>query len=200
MADRGRPRSFEREDALRRAMMVFWQHGFEGATLGDLTAAMGINRASLYAAFGSKEALFKDAVALYDATEGAPIEAALTAAPSARAAVEDVLRHNARAYTRPEMPKGCLVILSSLLGTAENDEVRTFLHHNRASGEKALRRRIDQGIREGELPPGTDPARLAKFYTTVLQGLSIQARDGATLAELQEVVDAAMAAWPADPE
>ena len=195
MAERGRPRTFDRQEALRRAMEVFWARGYEGASVGELAEAMGINRPSLYAAFGCKEALFREAVALYDATEGAPIQRALDEAPTARAALEAMLRHNARAYARDDQPRGCMVVLASLLGTPENEAVRQFLRENRALGEEVLRQRIERGIAEGDVPTGADARMLAAFYSTVTQGLSVQARDGASVAAMEAVVDAAMAAW-----
>ena len=195
MAERGRPRQFDREEALRRAMTLFWSRGYEGASLGDLTAAMGINKPSLYAAFGCKEALFREAVAFYDATEGEPVQRALDSAPTARAAVEAMLRVNADVYAGPKKPRGCMIVLSSLIGAAENEELRQFLAGLRRRGEDDLRRRIARGIAEGDVPSGADARRLAAFYTTVLQGLSIQARDGASRRALNAIVDDAMAAW-----
>ena len=195
MAERGRPRAFDRDVALRRAMEVFWARGYEGASLGELTEAMGINKPSLYAAFGCKEELFREAVSLYDATEGAPIQRLLDEAPTARAAVEESLRHNAHAYARHDQLRGCMVVLASLLGTPEHEEIRQFLRENRALGEEALRQRITRGITEGDVPAGADAAKIAAFYTTVTQGLSVQARDGASTEAMELIVDAAMAAW-----
>jgi AcrR family transcriptional regulator len=195
MTERGRPRSFDRATALRQAMEVFWERGYEGASLGDLTAAMGINRPSLYAAFGCKEALFREAVALYNVVEGVATERALHNEPTAREAVEAMLRGNADAYAAPEKPGGCMIVLAGTLGTPENEGVRDYLADCRRDGLDALRRRLERGVAEGDLPPGTDTAALAAFYTTVLQGLSIQARDGASRATLAAIVDCAMAAW-----
>ena len=195
MASRGRPRSFDRAAALRQAMAVFWQRGYEGTSLADLTAAMGINRPSLYAAFGCKEALFLEAVALYETEEGIATTRALQDEPTARAAIEAMLRRNADAYAAPETPAGCMVVLGAMLGTPECQAVREHLAAHRRQAQEDVRRRLEQGVAEGDLPAGTDTAALAAFYTTVLQGLSIQARDGASRQALSAIVDCAMAAW-----
>jgi AcrR family transcriptional regulator len=178
-------------------MEVFWRQGYEGTSLSQLTGAMGINTPSLYAAFGSKEELFREAVELYDATEGAHTNAAFEASPTARDAVEQMLRGNVVAYTDPDKPPGCMIVLAATTGTVGNEGVRDFLADQRRSGEAALKRRIQQGIDDGDLPIGTDAAALAAFVTTVQQGLSIKARDGATHAALEAIVDHALVAWDA---
>jgi AcrR family transcriptional regulator len=195
MATRGRPRSFDRDVALRRAMEVFWEHGYEGTALSDLTAAMGINSPSLYAAFGSKEELFREAVTLYDATEGAATTRALADEPTARASMEAMLRRNVESYADPATPNGCMIVLAATAGAVANAGVRELLADNRREVLSAVARRIEQGVTEGDVPPGTDAEAVAGFYVTVLQGLSIQARDGASCEALQAVVDGAMAAW-----
>ncbi|WP_437733932.1 TetR/AcrR family transcriptional regulator [Sorangium sp. So ce1335] len=195
MVGRGRPRSFDRAAALRRAMEVFWERGYEGTSLSDLTAAMGINSPSLYAAFGCKEALFREAVALYTEVEGAATNRAMREQPTARAAVEAMLRGNAEAYVCPGRPSGCMIVLAATLGTPESEAVRSFLAEVRRGAQDELQRRLDRGVAEGDVPAGTDTAALAAFYTTVLNGLSLQARDGASREALQAIVDCAMAAW-----
>ncbi|ONK11660.1 TetR/AcrR family transcriptional regulator [Streptomyces sp. MP131-18] len=195
MAGRGRPRSFDREAALLSAMRLFWERGYEATSLTDLTAAMGIKSPSLYAAFGSKEALFREAVALYERTEGGITERALTGSATARAAVDGVLRGNAVAYTEPGNPRGCMIVLAATNCAPENETVRRFLAEDRRRTQGLLRDRIERGVAEGDVPAGADTAALASFYTTVFHGLSIQARDGAPRAELLGVVDAAMGAW-----
>jgi AcrR family transcriptional regulator len=195
MAERGRPRSFERAAALRRAMEVFWAKGYDGASLADLTAAMGIAAPSLYAAFGSKEALFREAVALYGETEGTEIWTALPEAPSARAAIEGFLRGSAISFTRPDRPAGCLVVLSALLANEGNVRVCRELRESRAGNVAALRDRLERAVAEGELAGDFDCEAAAAFYATVQQGMSIQARDGASRATLLAIADCAMAAW-----
>jgi AcrR family transcriptional regulator len=194
---RGRPRKFDRTAALRRAMEVFWRHGYEGTSLSDLTAAMGINAPSLYAAFGCKEALFREAVALFAALEGEAANRALQVERTARGAVEAMLRHNADAYTNPDTPSGCMIVLSAVTCTPENERVRDYCAECRLRAQDALHGRLERAVAEGDLPAGTDTAALAAFYTTLLHGLSIQARDGASRARLHAIVDCAMAAWDA---
>ncbi|UGT66453.1 TetR/AcrR family transcriptional regulator [Nocardia gipuzkoensis] len=197
MAGRGRPRAFDRTEALQRAMEVFWEHGYEGASMSDLTTAMGINSPSLYAAFGGKEELFRAAVELYGRTDGGYTDRALREEPTARAGIEAMLRDNAVAYTEENKPHGCMVVLAGSTYTTRNTSVRDFLIEKRRETTEDIRRRLDRGVAEGDLPEGTDTAALAAFYTTVLYGLSIQARDGASLPELTASIDCAMAAWPA---
>lgn len=197
MAERGRPRGFDRAQALRRALEVFWEKGYEGATLSELTTAMGIGSPSLYAAFGSKEALFREALALYTASEGTQIWEALPAAPTARAAIERFLAETVAAYSRDDRPRGCLIVLGALNETPGSAAVCRELRGQRLDNLAQLRERFERAVAEGELPTGFDCAAAARFYATVQQGLSIQARDGAGRAELQAVADAAMAAWPA---
>jgi len=196
MSERGRPRSFDRAAALRRAMEVFWAKGYEGASLSDLTAAMGINSPSLYAAFGSKEELFRQTMALYGATAGEPPRRALREQPTARAAIEAMLRATADEITRPDTPHYCMLILAAPTGAVENHPVREFLAELRRDMLATIRDRLARGVSDGDLTaPSASLDAIARYYTTVVQGLSVQARDGATRAELEAVVTCAMAAW-----
>jgi AcrR family transcriptional regulator len=195
MAERGRPRNFDRAATLRRAMEVFWAEGYDGASLSDLTAAMGINSPSLYAAFGSKEALFREAVALYGETEGTEIWAPLPEAPTPREAIERFLCATAESFTRPGKPAGCLIVLGALHANDANANVCRGLRERRAENIEALRARLDRAVREGDLPQGLDCQAVATFYATVQQGMSIQARDGASREALLKVAGCAMAAW-----
>lgn len=197
MADRGRPRAFDRDLALRRAMEIFWEHGYEGASMTDLTTAMGISSPSLYAAFGCKEQLFREAVELYGRTDGSFTERALREGETARASIESMLRDNAVSYTAQDKPHGCMVVLAGSTYTTRNTEIRDFLVEKRRRTTEQIQNRLNRGVAEGDLPPDTDTADLADFYATVLFGLSIRARDGADHARLERAIDRALAAWPA---
>lgn len=195
MAERGRPRSFDREAALHEAMIVFWKRGYQGSSMADLTAVMGINATSLYAAYGSKERLFREAVQLYGHRYGAITDRALAEQPTTRAAIEAMLRENAVAYTDQGTPRGCMVMLSAPVRTQENAGAHDFLVEIRRTVLRNIENRLRQGVTDGELPESTNTTAVADYYFTVLQGLSFRARDGGSCAELQAVIDYAMATW-----
>ncbi|MFB5151671.1 TetR/AcrR family transcriptional regulator [Burkholderia orbicola] len=197
MAERGRPRSFDKEAALDRAMEVFWRLGYEGASMTDLTAAMGIASPSLYAAFGSKEALFRQALEHYRATEGQEIWGGVERAASAYDAVQNYLMDTARVFTRRSKPAGCLIVLSALHPAERSDMVRQTLIAMREGTVDALRERLAQGVATGEISVHANLDAIARYYVTVQQGMSIQARDGASRRDLEAVAQAALAAWPA---
>ncbi|MBE1491220.1 TetR/AcrR family transcriptional regulator [Plantactinospora soyae] len=197
MTRRGRPRTFDRAVALERAMEVFWQRGYEGASMTDLTAAMGIGSPSLYAAFGSKEALFREAVALYDEVDGRIPRQLLRDAPTARAGLDALLRHYAQAYVDPARPTGCMVALAATTISAENDQVRAFLAECRQADVANLERRLDRGVSEGDVPSGTDTGTVAEFFYAVSLGMALRARDGASGQTLRRIAEATLAAWDA---
>lgn len=193
---RGRPRGFDRDAALRAAMLLFWRHGYEGTSIAELTRAMGITPPSLYSAFGDKRALFEEVVRRYGQTDGAFMTRALDEEPTARAGVARMLREAAGQYTHPDHPWGCLVITAATNTTPQDAEVGEALRDLRLANLEALQKLIARDVQGDVLPPGTDAHRLAVFSAAVLQGMSQQARDGADAAELAAVADAAMRAWP----
>ena len=156
---------------------------------------MGIASPSLYAAFGCKEELFRQALQFYSATEGPEIWADIARAHTAYEAVESYLMQTARAFTRRNRPPGCLVVLSALHATEQSETVRRDLIAMRAKNVEDLRRRLQEGVASGEISAEADLAAIARYYVTVQQGMSIQARDGATRRELERVARAALAAW-----
>lgn len=177
-------------------MEVFWTRGYEGATLLDLQEAMGgITPTSLYAAFGSKEKLFREAVELHASTVGAPLLAALAGGDTARVAIEGTLRASVDAVCQPGKPRGCLVVLGAINCTQGSRKVQDYLQTMRQLRPKFIKQRLERGVVDGDLPKGTNVDQMASFYTMVLNGLSIQSRDGASHEELLASVDGAMAAW-----
>lgn len=195
MADRGRPRSFDRTKALERAMQVFWAKGYEGASLNDLTAAMGIGCPSLYAAFGSKENLFLEAIAHYENVVGTEIWEAIEKAPTARAAMQDFLDATVEAYSRTDSPQGCLIALGALHQDSSSGRICTELRRRRGENIDTLRRRLQRGVIEGDLPAAFDCNAAALFYATTQNGMSILARDGASREALAAVAEGAIAAF-----
>ncbi len=193
---RGRPREFCPEAALDAALGVFWLHGYEGTSLTDLTEAMGINRPSLYAAFGNKEQLFRRAMDRYADRVGPPFVAAL-AEPTARSAVERLLRGAADRLTAvPGGPGGCFLVVSALSGGPASQAVREEACRRRAEWVPALAARLEQAVAAGDLPAGAAVADLAAYVVTVLHGLGVQAAGGAARDVLHRVVDVALRAWP----
>jgi AcrR family transcriptional regulator len=191
---RGRPRSFDRATALEKALMAFWEHGYEATSVADLTHIMGIGTPSLYAAFGDKRSLFEEVVRLYTATHGAFGERALAEEPTARAAVARMLREAAVAYTDPAHPYGCLVVHAATNCTSP--EVARLLRDRRNADIAAFESRIRADVAAGRLPAGTDAAALARHTGAVVQGMSQQARDGASRGELEALAEIALSIWP----
>jgi AcrR family transcriptional regulator len=193
LATRGRPRSFDREQALERALHVFWLRGYEATSLADLTATMGINPPSLYAAFGDKERLFLEAVGLYLKTLRIGW-AVLHEEHTARDAMKRLLDWTAELMTQSRWPRGCLLMMSTT--NCSSRRLTEVIAELRAIGEAQIRERLERAIAERELPAGADAAGLAKFFVTIIMGMSMQARDGASRRELMEVVAVAMRSWP----
>jgi TetR/AcrR family transcriptional regulator, copper-responsive repressor len=192
----GRPRSFDRAEALECAIAVFWEHGYDTTSIALLTRALGIGAPSLYAAFGDKRTLFLEALDRYLRTYGAFTERALAEEPNARDAVERLLREAAAAYTGPEHPRGCLLITAATNCSPQSTDIAVHLREIRAVGARALTDKIAAAARTGELPAHTDAHALAAFYGAVIQGMSAQARDGATRADLEQIAEVALRAWP----
>lgn len=189
----GRPRAFKEDDALEKAMCVFWRKGFEGTSLSDLTEAMGINRPSLYAAFGNKEQLFRKVMDRYGRGPASHVCDALDA-PTAREVAERCILGTADLLSDPSHPPGCLGVNAFVAGGDET--VREDMAARRFAVIEALRKRFARARKEGDLPPDADPSALAMYISTVTQGMSVLAVSGAKQADLQRVARLAMDAWP----
>ncbi|MCX4098660.1 TetR/AcrR family transcriptional regulator [Nocardia sp. alder85J] len=195
---RGRPRTFDRDAALTAATHLFWERGYHATALSDLTTAMGIRSASLYQAFGDKQALFREAVATYAAVPGADfVTTALAQEPTARTAFARILRDAAHFYSDPSHPPGCLVITAATNITPQDTAVEEYLRGLRRANLEIFRDRLTTAAHDGELPAGTDTTALADYFAVVVQGMSQRARDGIDTAALAAVAELAMAAWPA---
>ena len=190
----GRPREFDRDAALMKARDAFWSRGYEGVSMADLVETLGIASARIYAAFGSKETLFREAVALYDEGEGGFATRALAEEPTAARAIERSLREAVETYTRKDRPQGCMVVSAATNCATENDGVREFLADYRRRRTASLVERLERAVAEGELRPDTDAQALGDYYATVLHGLSVQARDGVLRKRLMTTIPTAMLA------
>jgi AcrR family transcriptional regulator len=194
-AKMGRPRGFAEDAALEAAMRVFWEKGYEGATLADLTEAMGINRSSLYASFGDKDALFRMAIARYAEGPAAYLKKALQE-PTARAVVEALLRGSLELLTDASHPRGCLSVQGALACGSDAEPVKQAMIEWRKQGESGIQKRLQRARAEGDLAKDVNPGDLARYISTVITGLGVQAANGSTKAEMARVVALALRSMP----
>ncbi len=192
MQIRGRPRSFDRDEALQVAMQVFWSKGYEGTTMAHLTAAIGVKAPSLYAAFGDKNALFREAVDFYSRTTGAAPLNALFQGKGIRADVESMLHASVAMFAEPSNGKGCMVVTAAINCTPENVVHTKELLNRRRRQQNQLVRRLIQAQAQNELRSDIDIDELSDFYTCVLHGLSLSARDGVSSERLYNTISHAM--------
>ncbi len=194
-AAKGRPREFCVDQALSQALAVFWSKGYDGASMADLTEAMGITKPSLYAAFGNKEALFHKALDLYEAEKLAYTREALVQ-PTALAVAEYFMRGAVNAQTSKCDPQGCMGVISATACGPEADSIKADIVRRRASSQAALIERFRQAKRDGDLPAHVDPEALTLYLYAILQGMAVQSGSGATRAELERVVETSLMMWP----
>jgi len=184
----GRPREFDEDAALEAAMRVFWEKSYEGATIADLTEAMGINRSSMYAAFGDKESIFRRVMERYRAGRMTYIRQAL-AQSSLRKVVAGLIYGTAEFLSTPDNPRGCLLIQGALACGTDAEPVKQAMIDWRKGGQAALKKRLQQAQSEGELPREIQPGDFARYLSSVMAGLGVQAANGATRAELRRVAE-----------
>lgn len=194
-ACKGRPREFDVDEALAAALRVFWTKGYEGASLTDLTEAMGITRPSLYAAFGNKEALFRKALDLYEREKLAYVGEALKE-PTSRAVAERLLRGALEMQTSDCEPKGCMRVIGSVTCGPEAESIRTDLMARRQSSQRAICERLERAKAEGDLPGDTNVEGLCAYMGAILQGLALQSASGASKPQLEALVETSLAMWP----
>ena len=195
MAVRGRPRAFDEEEVLDVAMQLFWEHGFDGTSMSELTEAMGINRRSVYAAFGNKEALFTSALERYLAGPGAFVKKAL-ALPTAREVAECFLRGTVKAATSSDRPSGCMIVQSALTCSDAAAAVRSDVAARRVAGVDAFHERFDRAQLDGDMPADVDTQALASYIVALSNGISVQANSGIGRAALSRTVELALSTWP----
>jgi AcrR family transcriptional regulator len=191
----GRPREFDADQALYRAMALFWRKGYEGTSLSDLTETLGITRPSLYAAFGNKEALFRIVLKRYEANVATYRAKALNAA-TAREVARELLEGAAKLFTDKSKPAGCLGVQGALACSEEADPIRWQLVANRTAGEHAIRQRLKRARADGDLPADCNPANLARYLSTVVYGMAVLATGGASRKGLLQVAEMALQNWP----
>jgi len=191
----GRPREFDKEQALQQAMLVFWEHGYEGTSMSALVTALGIASARIYAAFGNKQQLFEQAVALYEAGEGGFADRALEVADIAQA-IRQMLVDAVITYTQPDRPHGCLVVSAAPCVAPENTGVSVWLTDHRRQRTASIMDRLEAAQGNGQLAAGANVQAMGDFYATFLHGISVQARDGAPKAALLQAVECAMTLLP----
>lgn len=191
----GRPREFDLDEALDSAMLLFWRKGYDGASIADLTEALGVARPSLYAAFGSKKQLFLKALDRYDQRTAGFLAGSLRAS-TARMVVEAMLRGAANFHSDPANPRGCLMVHGALVGPDESELLRKETSARRANLTEAIRERLERALGEGDFPPQSNPPAFAHFVVAVLRGMAVEAASGATGEKLHQIVDVAMSTWP----
>ncbi len=192
---RGRPLAFNQEEALNKALNVFWSRGYEGASMAELTEALGINKPSIYAAFGNKEALFRKVLARYVTGPAAFVGEAMKE-PTARQVVENFLTQAVDFFSDKSTPNGCMIVQGALTCGQGSDKIQQELIAYRSNIETTLSKRFELAKTQGDLPPNVNTKQLAKYIATVHQGMSVQATSGATREELLAIVDMALQNWP----
>ncbi|BCM26292.1 TetR/AcrR family transcriptional regulator [Methyloradius palustris] len=191
----GRPRKFDKDVALENALQLFRRKGYEATSMTDITEALGINRPSVYAAFGNKETLFSQVLAKYVEGPTAYLDEVLFEKTS-REVVRQLLIQSVDLLTSLEKSTGCLAVLSSVSSELESVGIQQKIIDSLHRYEKKLAKRFDQAINEGDLPEGSNSESLSKYVTTVHKGLSVQASNGASKEELYGVVEVLLQSWP----
>jgi AcrR family transcriptional regulator len=196
---RGRPRLFDRTAAIQQAMDLFWDRGYEGTTFDDLIGAMKLSPSSFYHEFGSKERLYREAVDYYLSVSSSYVSRVLSSHRDTRAAFEAFIEETAAFFTNGASPAGCMISLAGTHLPPHLRSVADFTKSLRKGFEQELARRLRKGVSDGDLPPGTNVKELAAYFDTVIRGMAVHARDGASRKQLLAICRVAMRAWPSRP-
>lgn len=192
---RGRPKCFSEQQALEKAMLLFWEYGYEATSINDLTQALEITAPSLYSSFGDKASLFYRCIDYYLEHEACPIVPIFEQAKTAKVAFEIFLYNSIQRLIQPNKPSGCMLVVAAVNCSEQTHEVQKKILEKRLKEKEKLRQRLQQGVLDGDLLADTPIDEMTDFYATVLQGLTLQARDGASQAQLHKVVEHAMRLW-----
>lgn len=192
---RGRPKCFNEQEALEKAMLLFWQYGYEATSISDLTQALGITAPSLYSTFGGKAALFEKCLDYYSEYEGCSIDDFFQHSEDIQTALELYLLENVKKLIQNHKPTGCMLVVATMNCSEQNVELQQQLMSRRHVTKRKLKDYFNQAQQGGQIPQGVDVQSLADFYSTLLQGMSMQARDGASIFQLEQVVKMAMQTW-----
>ncbi len=192
---RGRPRCFDEQEALHKAMLLFWEYGYEATSISDLTQALNITAPSLYGSFGDKSQLFYRCLDYYLTTEACPIERIFQEARTARIAIEIYLHENIKKMVQEHKPAGCMLVVATMNCSEQNHQIQEQLLQKRHWVKQRIYERLQQGIQDQDLSPNSPIEAMADFYTTIIQGMTLQARDGATIEQLNRVAEHAMKSW-----
>ncbi len=192
---RGRPKGFDEHEALEKAMLLFWKNGYIATSIKDLTQALGITAPSLYCSFGDKASLFNQCIDYYLAHEACPTQLIMQQAKTAKIAFEILMYDSAKNLVQPDKPMGCMLITSAMGSSKQVQEVQNAVQEKRQYYKTTLVQRLEQGIVDGDVPKDVPINTVVDFYTTIINGLSIQACDGANLASLNQVIFNAMKIW-----
>lgn len=192
---RGRPKCFDEQQALQQAMLLFWEYGYEATSMSDLTQALNLSAPSLYSSFGDKSQLFQRCLEYYLQHEACPIEPIFQSAKTAKIAIELYLYENIKRLVQDHKPTGCMLVVAAMNCSEENQPLQQDLLSKRQQVKQRLYQRLAQGVQEGDLSTQVNVQEMTDFYSTVIQGLTLQARDGVEKEQLNQVVKHAMQAW-----
>ncbi len=192
---RGRPKCFDEQEALQKAMLLFWEYGYEATSISDLTQALNITAPSLYSSFGDKEQLFQRCLTHYLEHEACPIISIFQQAKTAKVAIELYLYENVKKLVQANKPKGCMLVVATMNCSEQNHPIQDDLLQKRQVVKQKIKARLEQGVVQGDLTADFCLDQMTDFYSTVIQGMTMQARDGLDVQQLNQVVKHAMRSW-----